>query len=146
MIRTTTQIPKTLLLLSLFVLIVAACGEETSEVVAALKNNGFDVGPESDERLVYIGAPQDTSVKVNGRDVLIYRFVKRDDLREGIIAINDIATAGTGLWGYDPENPTASYYDRGLYLVYFGDHPDADKIRQAIDKDVKFTAFESETE
>ena len=143
MTRLTFQVTKTLVLLSLLVLTLAACGEETSEVVAALKNNGFDVGPESDERLVYIGAPQDTSVKVNGRDVLVYRFADRGDLRKGIEAINEIAKAGTALWGYDIENIEASYYERGLYIVYFGDHPEAEKIRRAIDKGVKFTQFET---
>ena len=81
------------------------------------------MGAESDERLVFIGAPQDTSVKVNGHDVLIYRFPDRDDVREGVIAIEDIIKAGTGLWGYDQENPAASYHERGLYIVYFGDSP-----------------------
>ena len=127
-------------------LLAAACGEETSEVIGILKSNGFNVGAESDERLVFIGAPQDTSVKVNGRDVLIYRFPDRDDLREGVIAIEDIIRAGTGLWGYDPENPGASYHERGLYIVYFGDHPDADRIRQAMDKDIKYQEIESEEE
>ena len=126
--------------------LLAACGEETSEVIDILKSNDFDVGAESDERLLFIGAPQDTSVKVNGRDVLIYRFPDRDDLREGVIAIEDIIRAGTGLWGYDPENPGASYHERGLYIVYFGDHPDADRIRQAMDKDIKYQEIESEEE
>ena len=123
---------------------LAACGEETSEVVGILKSNGFNVGAESDERLVFIGAPQDTSVKVNGRDVLIYRFPDRDDLREGIIAIEDIIRAGTGLWGYDPENPGASYHERGLYIVYFGDHPEADRIRQVMDDNIKYLEIEEE--
>ena len=124
--------------------LAAACGEETSEVVGILKSNGFNVGAESDERLVFIGAPQDTSVKVNGRDVLIYRFPDRDDLREGIIAIEDIISAGTGLWGYDQENPSASYHERGLYIVYFGDHPDADRIRQVMDDNIKYLEIEEE--
>ena len=123
-------------------LLATACGEETSEMIGILKNNGFNVGAESDERLVFIGAPQDTSVKVNGRDVLIYRFPDRDDLREGVIAIEDIIKAGTGLWGYDPENPAGSYHERGLYIVYFGDHPDADGIRAAMEKDIKYNPFE----
>ena len=127
-------------------LLAAACGEETSEVIGILKSNGFDVGAESDERLVFIGAPQDTSVKVNGRDVLIYRFPDRDDLREGVIAIEDIIRAGTGLWGYDAENPGASYHERGLYIVYFGDHPDADRIREAMDKDIKYLEIEEDEE
>ena len=122
----------------------AACGEETSEVIGILKSNGFNVGAESDERLVFIGAPQDTSVKVNGLDVLIYRFPDREDLREAVIAIEDIIKAGTGLWGYDPENPGASYHERGLYIVYFGDHPDADRIRAAMDKDIKYQVIEEE--
>lgn len=126
------------------VALLAACGEETSEVIGILKKSGFDVGPESDERLVYIGAPQDTSVKVNGRDVLIYRFPDRDYLREGVIAIEDIIRAGTGLWGYDAENPETSYHERGLYIVYFGDHPDADRIRQAIDASMALIPFESD--
>ena len=125
-------------------LLAAACGEETSEVVGILKSNGFNVGAESDERLVFIGAPQDTSVKVNGQDVLIYRFPDRDDLREGIIAIEDIIRAGTGLWGYDPENPGAAYHERGLYIVYFGDHPDADRIRQVMDNNIKYLEIEEE--
>ena len=125
---------------------LAACGEETSEVVGILKSNGFNVGAESDERLVFIGAPQDTSVKVNGHDVLIYRFPDRDDLREGIIAIEDIISAGTGLWGYDQENPGASYHERGLYIVYFGDHPDADRIRQVMDDNIKYLEIEEEEE
>ena len=125
---------------------LAACGEETSEVVGILKSNGFNVGAESDERLVFIGAPQDTSVKVNGHDVLIYRFPDRDDLREGIIAIEDITRAGTGLWGYDQENPGASYHERGLYIVYFGDHPDADRIRQVMDDNIKYLEIEEEEE
>ena len=125
---------------------LAACGEETSEVVGILKSNGFNVGAESDERLVFIGAPQDTSVKVNGRDVLIYRFPDRDDLREGIIAIEDIIRAGTGLWGYDQENPGVSYHERGLYIVYFGDHPDADRIRQVMDNNIKYLEIEEEDE
>jgi hypothetical protein len=133
-------------LLCLLVLALAACGEETSEVITALKKNGFKVGPQSDERLVYIGSPQDTSVKVNDQDVLVYRFADRDDLRKGIEAINDIAKAGNALWGYDIENLEASYYERGLYIVYFGDHPDAEKIRRAIDRDVKFTQFETARE
>ena len=123
---------------------LAACGEETSEVVDILKNNGFNVGAESDERLVFIGAPQDTSVKVNGQDVLIYRFPDRDDLREGVIAIEDIIRAGTGLWGYDPENPGAAYHERGLYIVYFGDHPDAERIRQVMDDNIRYLEVESE--
>ena len=144
--RPAIKIPMTILALAAFALLAAACGEETGEVIDILKSNGFDVGVESDERLVFIGAPQDTSVKVNGRDVLIYRFLDRDDLREGIIAIEDIIRAGTGLWGYDPENPAASYHERGLYIVYFGDHPDADRIRQAMDKDIKYQEIESEEE
>ena len=127
-------------------LLAAACGEETSEVVGILKSNGFNVGAESDERLVFIGAPQDTSVKVNGHDVLIYRFPDRDDLREGIIAIEDIIRAGTGLWGYDQENPSASYHERGLYIVYFGDHPEADRIRQVMDNNIKYLEIEEEEE
>lgn len=123
---------------------LAACGEETSEVVGILKSNGFKVGAESDERLVFIGAPQDTSVKVNGQDVLIYRFPDRDDLREGVIAIEDIIRAGTGLWGYDPENPGAAYHERGLYIVYFGDHPDAERIRQVMDDNIRYLEVESE--
>ena len=122
----------------------AACGEETSEVIGILKSNGFNVGAESDERLVFIGAPQDTSVKVNGLDVLIYRFPDREDLREAVIAIEDIIKAGTGLWGYDQQNPGASYHERGLYIVYFGDHPDADGIRAAMDKDIKYQEIEEE--
>ena len=125
-------------------LLASACGEETSEVIGILKSKGFDVGTESDERLIFIGAPQDTSVKVNGRDVLIYRFPDRDELREGVIAIEDIIRAGTGLWGYDQENPGASYHERGLYIVYFGDHPDADRIRQAMDDRIKYLEVESE--
>ena len=144
--RPAIKIPMTILALAAFALLAAACGEETSEVIDVLESNGFDVGAESDERLVFIGAPQDTSVKVNGRDLLIYRFLDRDDLREGIIAIEDIIRAGTGLWGYDPENPAASYHERGLYIVYFGDHPDADRIRQAMDKDIKYQEIESEEE
>ena len=144
--RPAIKIPMIILALAAFALLAAACGEETSEVIDILKSNGFDVGVESDERLVFIGAPQDTSVKVNGRDVLIYRFLDRDDLREGIIAIEDIIRAGTGLWGYDPENPAASYHERGLYIVYFGDHPDADRIRQAMDKDIKYQEIKSEEE
>ena len=144
--RSAIKIPMTILALAAFALLAAACGEETSEVIDVLRSNGFDVGAESDERLVFIGAPQDTSVKVNGRDVLIYRFLDRDDLREGIIAIEDIIRAGTGLWGYDPENPAASYHERGLYIVYFGDHPDADRIRQAMDKDIKYQEIESQGE
>ena len=144
--RPAIKIPMIILALAVFALLAAACGEETSEVIDVLESNGFDVGAESDERLVFIGAPQDTSVKVNGRDVLIYRFLDRDDLREGIIAIEDIIRAGTGLWGYDPENPAASYHERGLYIVYFGDHPDADRIRQAMDKDIKYQEIESEEE
>ena len=144
--RPAIKIPMTILALAAFALLAATCGEETGEVIDVLESNGFDVGAESDERLVFIGAPQDTSVKVNGRDVLIYRFLDRDDLREGIIAIEDIIRAGTGLWGYDPENPAASYHERGLYIVYFGDHPDADRIRQAMDKDIKYQEIEAEGE
>ena len=124
----------------------AACGEETNELIGILKNNGFNVGAESDERLVFIGAPQDTSVKVNGHDVLIYRFPDRDDVREGVIAIEDIIKAGTGLWGYDQENPAASYHERGLYIVYFGDHPDADGIREAMEKEITYLEIESKEE
>ena len=136
--RPAIKIAIILLAFSASALMAVACGEETSEVIGILKSNGFNVGAESDERLVFIGAPQDTSVKVNGRDVLIYRFPDRDDLREGVIAIEDIIRAGTGLWGYDPENPGASYHERGLYIVYFGDHPDADRIREAMDKDITY--------
>ena len=135
-----------LLAFAAITLLTAGCGEETSEVIDILKDNGFNVGTESDERLVFIGAPQDTSVKVNGRDVLVYRFPDRDDLREGVIAIEDIIAAGTGLWGYDHENPAASYHERGLYIVYFGDHPDADRIREAMDKDIRYLPYESEGE
>lgn len=138
------KIATILLALAASALMAAACGEETSEVIGILKSNGFNVGAESDERLVFIGAPQDTSVKVNGRDVLIYRFPDREDLREAVIAIEDIIKAGTGLWGYDPENPGASYHERGLYIVYFGDHPDADRIRAAMDKDIKYQEIEEE--
>ena len=144
--RLAVKVPMILLALAVVALLAMACGEQTSEVIGILKNNGFDVGAESDERLVFIGAPQDTSVKVNGRDVLIYRFPDRDDLREGVIAIEDIIRAGTGLWGYDPENPTASYHERGLYIVYFGDHPDADRIRKAMDKEIKYNPIESDDE
>ena len=144
--RSVIKIPTILLAFGVAALLAAACGEETSEVIGILKSNGFDVGAESNERLVFIGAPQDTSVKVNGRDVLIYRFPDRDDLREGVIAIEDIIRAGTGLWGYDQENPAASYHERGLYIVYFGDHPDADRIREAMEKDIKYQAIEGEDE
>lgn len=144
--RPVIKIAIILLALAVSVLMAAACGEETSEVIGILRSNGFNVGAESDERLVFIGAPQDTSVKVNGRDVLIYRFPDRDDLREGVIAIEDIIRAGTGLWGYDPENPGASYHERGLYIVYFGDHPDADRIREAMDKDVTYHEIEEDEE
>ena len=72
--RSAIKIPILLLAFGVAALLAAACGEETSEVIGILKSNGFDVGAESDERLVFIGAPQDTSVKVNGRDVLVYRF------------------------------------------------------------------------
>ena len=138
------KISITVLALAMVGLLVSACGEETSEVIGILKSNGFNVGAESDERLVFIGAPQDTSVKVNGHDVLIYRFSDRDDLREALIAIDDIIRAGTGFWGYDQENPGGSYHERGLYIVYFGDHPDAERIRQVMDKDVKYQEIESE--
>ncbi len=144
--RPMIKFPMTALIIGAFALLAAACGEETSEVIGILKSNGFDVGAESDERLVFIGAPQDTSVKVNGRDVLIYRFPDRDDLREGVIAIENIIKAGTGLWGYDPENPAASYHERGLFIVYFGDHPDADRIRQAMDKNIKYNPIDSDEE
>ncbi len=142
--RATIKIAMILLALAASALLAAACGEETSEVIGILKSNDFDVGAESDERLLFIGAPQDTSVKVNGRDVLIYRFPDRDDLREGVIAIEDIIRAGTGLWGYDPENPGASYHERGLYIVYFGDHPDADRIRQVMDANIKYLEVEED--
>ena len=142
--RSVNTIPILLLAFGVAALLAAACGEETSEVIGILKSNDFDVGAESDERLVFIGAPQDTSVKVNGRDVLIYRFPDRDDLREGVIAIEDIIRAGTGLWGYDPEDPTASYHEHGLYIVYFGDHPEADRIREAMDKDIKYNPIEAD--
>ena len=138
------KIATILLALAASALMAAACGEETSEVIGILKSNGFNVGAESDERLVFIGAPQDTSVKVNGRDVLIYRFPDREDLREAVIAIEDIIKAGTGFWGYDQQNPGASYHERGLYIVYFGDHPDADRIRAAMDKDIKYQVIEEE--
>lgn len=144
--RPVIKIPMILLAFGVAALLAASCGEETSELIGILKNNGFDVGAESDERLVFIGAPQDTSVKVNGRDVLVYRFPDRDDLREGVIAIEDIIRAGTGLWGYDQENPAASYHERGLYIVYFGDHPDADRIREAMDKDIKYNLIEADEE
>ena len=144
--RPAIKIAIILLALAVSALMAAACGEETSEVIGILRSNGFNVGAESDEGLVFIGAPQDTSVKVNGRDVLIYRFPDRDDLREGVIAIEDIIRAGTGLWGYDPENPGASYHERGLYIVYFGDHPDADRIREAMDKDVTYHEIEEDEE
>ena len=136
----------TVLTLAMVGLLASACGEATSEVIGILRSNGFNVGAESDERLVFIGAPHDTSVKVNGQDVLIYRFNDRDDLREALIAIDDIIRAGTGFWGYDAENPGASYHERGLYIVYFGDHPDADRIRQVMDKDIKYQEIESEDE
>ena len=142
--RPAIKIATILLAFAASALLAAACGEETSEVIDILKSNGFNVGAESDERLVFIGAPQDTSVKVNGRDVLIYRFPDRDDLREGVIAIEDIIRAGTGLWGYDQENPGAAYHERGLYIVYFGNHPDADRIREVMDKDIKYQEIESE--
>ena len=144
--RPLIKISTILLAFGVATLLVAACGEETSEVIGILKSNGFNVGAESNERLVYIGAPQDTSVKVNGRQVLIYRFPDRDDLREGVIAIEDIIKAGTGLWGYDPENPAAAYHERGLFIVYFGDHPDADRIRQAMDKEIQYIEIESDEE
>ena len=143
MTRLKSQVFKTVLPFFLLALFGAACGEETNTVTAAFERYGLDVGAESDERLVYIGAPQDTSVKVNGRDVLIYRFPDRDDLREGIRAIEDIIRAGTGLWGYDPENPGASYHERGLYIVYFGDHPDAERMRQAMDAEIRLSPFEA---
>ena len=144
--RSAIKIATILLALAVSTLMAVACGEETSELIGILKSNGFNVGAESDERLVFIGAPQDTSVKVNGHDVLIYRFPDRDGLREGVIAIEDIIRAGTGLWGYDPENPGASYHERGLYIVYFGDHPDADRIREAMDKDIKYQEIEEDEE
>ena len=144
--RPVIKFPMIFLAFGVAALLAAACGEETNEVIGILKSNGFDVGEESDERLVFIGAPQDTSVKVNGRDVLVYRFSDRDDLREGVIAIEDIIRAGTGLWGYDPENPAASYHERGLYIVYFGDHPDADRIREAMEKGIKYNPIESDEE
>ena len=103
--RSAIKIATILLALAVSALMAVACGEETSELIGILKSNGFNVGAESDERLVFIGAPQDTSVKVNGHDVLIYRFPDRDGLREGVIAIEDIIRAGTGLWGYDPAEP-----------------------------------------
>ena len=143
MTRLKSQIFKTVLPFFLLALFGAACGEETNTVTAAFEQHGLDVGAESDERLVYIGAPQDTSVKVNGRDVLVYRFPDRDDLREGVQAIEDIIRAGTGLWGYDPENPGASYHERGLYIVYFGDHPDAERMRQAMDAEIGLAPFEA---
>lgn len=144
--RTLIRLSTILIALGAAAFLTTACGEETSELIGILKNNGFNVGAESDERLVFIGAPQDTSVKVNGRDVLIYRFNDRDDLREGVIAIEDIIRAGTGLWGYDQENPGASYHERGLYIVYFGDHPDAERIREAMDKDIKYQEIEEDEE
>ena len=136
----------TVLTLAMVGLFASGCGEATSEAIGILKSNGFNVGPESDERLVFIGAPHDTSVKVNGRDVLIYRFNDRDDLREALIAIDDIIRAGTGFWGYDAENPGAAYHERGLYILYFGDHPDAQRIREVMDRDIKYQEFESEEE
>ena len=144
--RTLIKLSMILIALGAVAFLTTVCGEETSELIGILKNNGFNVGAESDERLIFIGAPQDTSVKVNGRDVLIYRFNDRDDLREGVIAIEDIIKAGTGLWGYDQENPGASYHERGLYIVYFGDHPDADRIRAAMDKDIKYRTIEEDEE
>ena len=144
--RSAIKIATILLALAVSALMAVACGEETSELIGILKSNGFNVGGESDERLVFIGAPQDTSVKVNGHDVLIYRFPDRDGLREGVIAIEDIIRAGTGLWGYDQQNPGASYHERGLYIVYFGDHPDADRIREAMDKDIKYQEIEEDEE
>ena len=144
--RSAIKIATILLALAVSTLMAVACGEETSELIGILKSNGFNVGAESDERLVFIGAPQDTSVKVNGHDVLIYRFPDRDGLREGVIAIEDIIRAGTGLWGYDQQNPGASYHERGLYIVYFGDHPDADRIREAMDKDIKYQEIEEDEE
>ena len=143
MTRISARVFKIALPCFLLALFVAACGEETNTVIGAFERHGLDVGAESDERLVYIGSPQDTSIKVNGRDVLIYRFPDRDDLREGVRAIEDIIRAGTGLWGYDAENPGASYYERGLYIVYFGDHPDAERIRQAMDAEIRRTTLEA---
>lgn len=143
MTRISARVFKIALPCFLLALFVAACGEETNTVVGAFERHGLDVGAASDEGLVYIGAPQDTSVKVNGRDVLIYRFPDRDDLREGIWAIEDIIRAGTGLWGYDAENPGASYHERGLYIVYFGDHPDAERMRQAMDAEIRLTTLEA---
>ncbi len=52
--------------------------------------------------------------------------------------------AGTGLWEYDQENPAASYHERGLYIIYFGDLPDAEGIREAMDKDIKYNPIESD--
>ena len=127
-------------------LFAVACGEETSDVVSAMEKSGLDVGAESDSGLVYIGAPQDTSVKVNGRDVLIYRFADRDHLRDGVIAIEDIIRAGTGLWGYDQQAPERAYHERGLYLVYFGDHPDAERIRQAMESHIRYNEIVDEEE
>ena len=110
-----------------------ACGDSINEVATALDASGFTVGESSDDRLVYIGAPVDDGILINGHHVLIYRYSRLEKVREGVEAIEAIIAAGTGLWGYDQANPEGAYHVQGRFIVYWGDHPEGERIRQALE-------------
>ena len=115
----------------------SACGDSVSEVVTALDSSGFTIGKSSDDKLVYIGAPVDDGILVNGHHVLIYRYSRLEKVREGVEAIEAIIAAGTGLWGYDQANPKGAYHVQGRFIVYWGNHPDGERIRQVLEDRIR---------
>ena len=81
-----------------FTLAIAGCGNRIDEVINILADNGYQVGPQTDEKLAYIGAPRATGVDVNGSHILIYQVSEITDMEEVIDAVDTILEKGTGFW------------------------------------------------
>ncbi len=114
-------------------LAAAGCAERVDVVIDLLKANGFDVGEKSEEELVFVGAPHATGVDVNGQRILIYRFSKPENVRDGVEATEDILKAGTGFWEVSLDPIEDNYYTKGEFLIFLGGHPDSERIRKLLD-------------
>ena len=120
-------------LLSLAVACVRQDPETVEGVIEFLRDNGYTVGERSDKEVVYIWAVDAAGVDVNGHHLLIYEFAAEKGADRGLEATEKILQSGTGFWSFDRETAPVPYFAKGKVLLFLGDHPDAEKIRDLVE-------------
>ncbi len=117
---------------------------DVEDVIEIIDRAGYSVSEPSEAGVPFVWQNKGLGVNVDGEPIMVFRYSaptvdatgSRDNLVEGIKAINEIVEKETGFWDVDKSLGEDLYYRNGRMLVFLGGHSKSEALKQLLDADI----------